>query len=221
MTKNEFATFAKRLVAAFPQSKLAEKPDALALYGDELAEIPLKSAKAALVSYERDGREFAPTAGQVYRRVAEMEMDAPTWGDVHASVKRLLAAGMGGPYAQQEGAIKARLERLEQGLHPLVSSFLDRVGRRVVYESWGDGGNGEARLREKWREYVKDVFDLRLLHGVDAPLARVERARRAELPGERGEPMKHIGEAIHAVVQALPAAAESQRGDSDRAGRKG
>lgn len=191
----------QRVAALWPQAALS--PDAIAAYWEEIQSFPPEVVEAAVKSYSREGREFIPTPGMLYRRVTEMNMDAPEWAEVLPMLHRLMrTGGMAGAYASYDGYREAYDKALE-GLPVLVVQFVEQLGRAQVHDNLCDGQHGEPRLRDKWRAFTKRRLEDALLVGIDAPnVARIERANREAEPRGIGDAVKQIAASVEPEEKA-------------------
>lgn len=170
--------------------------DTAALWWDELNDLPYEVLEATVRVMGRDeGREHAPSAGAVRRRAVELTLDPRPWGTAQRWLKAYVGTGYHAPGDPMPGRREEAL-RVKAKMPPLVAGFIDAVGGGVIYETWSDGGNGEARLRTKYEAYVKDAVDSAVFAGLDVPgLARIERANQTATPVP-------IGHAIRAALEA-------------------
>jgi hypothetical protein len=195
VTPQEWARAMKMLVGLYPNAHLTE--DNLRAYAMELEDRDFATVMAVMRAAARDPRyaDFPPSPGKLVLKVAELELDAPPWLDVHKAILKLTRLGYGGQYG-----LASHHEHLLDELHPVVRAFVEKVGPRTLWESSGEGGGGEARLRQKYEGFTTDALESHTLSGLNAPpnLRRVERANR-DVP--------QIGTGVERVVGEL------QRGD--------
>ena len=171
-------------------------------YLEELSRFDHAAASAAVASLSREGRERFPPVGVVVRRILEMALDAPTWGEVKASLIEREAAlerrreegdtwvcpegecdGSGHVAASDDGRTvrrcrcfpaKVESRRAMDVLHPLVREFVGRFVSTVEVTRMMTTGDTttEAQVREKWRGFIADRVRAASLIGIDAPNVR-------------------------------------------------
>lgn len=147
-------------------------------YAKDIVHLDEGEAKAAVAVLKRTPRQFAPTAGEVCREVARLQLDAPDWGEV----KRLLVKRWEAviahrdapdewtcPYDRCDGSgfvdvaerpntqtdCECRTEKIAArravaALHPLVREFVE-----AGYVTWGEidtvGQGGDTTLESQMR----------------------------------------------------------------------
>lgn len=169
MTRHEFTAITRALSDGWRRSLTAAEAD---LFFEELAEFPVDVVLVAMRVIYRQGGSTAPTAGAIRRRIVDLTLSAPPWMDVWREVLAYSKAGaLSGPYANDH---RKRLADRRQGMHPLVRTFIERVGNEQV-AALVDKRGGEANLREKWEAHVSSARDAMLLGGLPG-LAVGERA---------------------------------------------
>jgi hypothetical protein len=171
MTWEEWLLNAAELRARWPEATFPQA--SVVVYGNDLADLDAAHVRAAIVAHDRAGGRL-PTAGQIRAKVIELTRDDPQWTEALRACRRLISAGWGGPYHRHyEAEWSAVLERLPAA----VREFAETVGSAQVYAALNETeSGGEARLRDKWREWVaRQVRDAGLV-GLEAPgLPAVER----------------------------------------------
>jgi hypothetical protein len=202
MTPEDFARLMKLVMAGWPDTALDE--DAVKFYAMELEPLEFAAAATAVRALNRKAREFvrAPTAGQIRRKVIELTVNPPTWAEVNGACRRLIDAGVGGPYGGFDG-VKRRVAAIVADQHQLTRAFIEEVGTAQVRAHLDDGGGGEARLRSKWEAWLEDRMDSYALADLSAPpsMARIERAR-----AETARDLRKLG--MGEVLAQLEPAAE-------------
>lgn len=176
--RSEWVTTVQYLEANWPNAEVSEAT--LAVWWEDVKDLPAEQVQAAAASWVRDGERFPPTGGILRRRVVEMRLDAPPF----AAVLRLLreAAQKSPGYLQAAGdgsTVRAGDDRgawLEVHAPRSVRDFIAAVG-------WGQladtDDNAEARLRAKWDAFLGDLLATETYRGLDtAGLARLERVDR-------------------------------------------
>jgi hypothetical protein len=139
----------------------AEIPDVtIAAWYEEVADIELEHAVAAIRTFARDGAEWPPTGGKIRRRVAELLLDPPDWGEVLEQlrlIRRTPAAKATGKLEEIDGHEVAEVvyprEDVIARTHPMIVAFFLHLGSQTVLQADPTDGNSEARLRDKWREF--------------------------------------------------------------------
>lgn len=84
MTAQDFIPIAATLQTrwwAFPIP-----PSALDGYVEDLQDLDIAAIAAAVDSFVAEGADRPPTSGMIRRRVAELELDAPTWDEVRTEL---------------------------------------------------------------------------------------------------------------------------------------
>lgn len=204
MRAQEFAAqVGPRLLRAWTNSRL-EQPDVMTHYADVLQDLPMAHVIAAVTSYEAEGREFAPSAGALRKRVIEMQIDAPPWHGAWEWIRRLPHAGyLDRTYydPRREGPAAKGAEwhcwRIFEEMPAPVRAFCRQLGRSQLVDNLFDQQNGEARLREKYAKFLSECVQTEVLAQVEGAddLPRVERAKR--------EQATTMGELMGAVVKEL------------------
>jgi hypothetical protein len=195
MTTAEFKPIVQWIVKRWPNTDF----EAWAAQGtfdamlEDLQDLDHEQVQAAVRAHHRKGSPWPPTSGELRQLVVELTLDIPDWAFVWSCAQSLAARGWGGPY-HDHASVRVRCgEALEQ-LHPTVRKFLEGVGAHQVFQALGEGGSGEARLREKFKEWAArskregalvgiEPAGLRVLERVNDGPKRPDFARA--LPGPR------------------------------------
>lgn len=213
MTPEEFLRFTGVLCNAWPEAKLTG--DAVKFYGMELKDSSFASAVAAVRVLGREGKFKIPTAGQIRRKMVELEVDAPGWEEVRRSLNERRAAierkkgetftwtcpdgrcdGSGflvdeeANAARHCGCFQDRLaaRRHTVALHPMIQEFLDRgyVTLREVEEVCDTGRRDRSTLEAQMREKWNAYVNDQVSSRAMADLPAPETMKRIERA--KGEP---------------------------------
>jgi len=182
-------------------------PAAFDAYVRDLADLPVEAVRTAVDAIAADGADRPPTSGQIRRRVAELELDAPDWDQVRTALARWRAArpdreqaleswtcpyGMcdGGGFVvdgQRARDCRCRPERIaaRRGLGMLPAMVREFVAEGHVSPAEFDrmfaegDATVEAQVRGRWREFVGRAVESRAFAGLPsaAGVARLESAR--------------------------------------------
>jgi hypothetical protein len=168
----EWTAIAAEIVARWPEATFPKVT--VTVYGHDLKDLEAAHVRASVVAHDRAGERFPPTAGQIRQMVIELARDDPEWADVFRELRRLNAAGWGGPYHQlSERRWASKLEALPDA----VWDFARACGPTQVYAAFNEEGGGEARLRDKWAAFVRREKRDAGLVGIEAPgLTAIDRA---------------------------------------------
>jgi hypothetical protein len=181
MTWEQWLEIAAELRARWPEATFPKT--SVVVYGNDLEDLDAMHVRAAVVSHDRAGERFPPTAGQIRDRIVELARDDPEWADAFAALQRLVRAGWGGPYHRIS---ERRWQPALDALPDAVQAFARSCGPGQVYAAMQEAGGGEARLRDKWHAFVRRARRDAGLVGLEAPgLAVLERVN--------GEP-RRLGE---------------------------
>lgn len=115
------------------------------------AEVPKAAALDAVRALAVEGREFAPTVGQVVQRAAALGAERPEWDTA---------------YSQIVGAIRAHgpdVDAAEASLHPVVAAWAVPMWRQLRMAPV-EGENGGAILTVWRREYEAFIGSARAVH---------------------------------------------------------
>jgi hypothetical protein len=178
--------------------------EAYGSYLYELKDVAFVHGVAAVDAIARGGSRFMPLAGEIKRKVVELELDPPSWPDVIEQVvahRRFLREN---PLPEKcllgnddcvDGFVIHPSERVGQAdmatpcvcqeqrrehhrgnLHPLVRSFVRQFSYAMDMVLEGDT-TADSQTRRKWDEHVASALDERVLAGINAPgLRKIERA---------------------------------------------
>lgn len=185
MTPAEFASIMEKIVLRWPMVSWDERAEsgAVSLMGDDLSDLPGDKVAIAAEAYFREGNEWPPTAGQLRRKVCELDIDAPEWIEVSKAIRRCTAY-------LNEADREARLAQT----HPLVRAFVRAAGWKTLEAvGWGDNIS-EGRARKAWLDFVKRVEREATYVGLPASgLPALERLSHE--PRQLGEIVKQLPEA--------------------------
>jgi hypothetical protein len=206
MKASEWLKIVGAIADRWPHASLPEST--VTQWGRDLADLPGVQVAAGLESLYRDGREFPPNAGQIRQRVAELAVAAPDWHEAHEALHRIARLEEwtigdsheeerdGVPVVIVDSEVRPRDDALAAA-HPLVRAFYEAIGQAGVLAGT-DGGNDEARLRQKWEAFVKRATRREAYRGIPAGGLRELEAIEAE-PRQLGEAVKQITEGRRAA----------------------
>jgi len=190
MTCDEFIPIAAEMQAhwwAFPIPA-----SALDQYAADLADLPAENVAAAVAAHAAAGAERPPTAGQIRRRVAELELDAPSWDDARTALvawrrgadrRRAAADAWECPRGECDGDLLVQVDERTARPCKCTAAYvralrgLDELPA-LVGEFIGDGHATfseickfldeenttlEAQVRGRWREFIDRVISSRVL----------------------------------------------------------
>lgn len=161
MKRPEWIAAVQELRALWPQ---AEIPDAtIGAWYREVEDLPGEQVRAAIITFSRDGDEWPPSGGKIRKRVAQLALDIPDWGEVLEQlrlIQRTPAAMATGELIPQEGgADLAVIAHPRDGViahtHPMIVAFFLHLGSQIVAGVDPRDGGNEARLREKWFDFQR------------------------------------------------------------------
>lgn len=174
-------------------------------YIDELASVHADHAFAAVDSWYRDGERFAPSAGQIIGRIADLALDMPDWYVVVNELHhRQSAAGKQSwtndricPHGRCDGRglvidEEARTssycecrEQLQaeiaarQTTHPVVAQFIAEIGQREIADVLLGDRTAEAQVRNKYEAFARNARRSIAYTGIDtAGLPALERLQQ-------------------------------------------
>ena len=201
MTAEEFGRVGNRLLDAWPkhmQDKAVAKT-----YGI-LAELPYEQVMAAIESYHREAREFAPSAGTIYQRANETRVNAPDWEWAYAQLRRLRAMIASPHFDMTDGRgrpsrNKERTEEIVAEWPPVLRNFVEDCGYGQLAENLTNEEHGEVRLRQKYGTYVNRAIQ-------DVAMANIRVEGAEDLPriqdARRNAP-RHLGEVMGDTLKRL------------------
>lgn len=151
MKESEWLRITEGIRARWPHAELPHS--SIEVWFDAVRDLDADQVEVAVEVVYRDGREFPPNGAQLRAKVTELGMDAPPWHEVLKLIRRALRkphnlivdddSEKGWHYSDE------RLVYLDEH-SPIVAAFVRRVGFDQLTET---AENGEARLREKWRDF--------------------------------------------------------------------
>ena len=181
MKLSEWLDIATDISDRWPHSPMPE--ETIRKWGEDLADLDAEAVTATIEVLYREGREFAPNAGVIRKRLAELIVDVPEWSWVVTELRSAhsRAVQVINPTRASEedplGHEYPRRERLERS-GPLVTAFVEHCGWTQVAAGL-DGGNGEARLRQKWEQFTDRAKEQVVLQGIEGPPSMKALARIA------------------------------------------
>jgi hypothetical protein len=125
MQRSEWGQVLARIEANWPQAAIPEV--SAAKWYDDLKDLPVGYVMRAVEDLYHGGREFPPNGGQIRKRAAEMQVDAPTFAEVWRLVLR--AASKFG--RDRVGEARAWLRER----HPVAEELARRMGWREICNS--------------------------------------------------------------------------------------
>lgn len=181
-------------------------------YAEDIAHLDARQVRAAIDTLSADGRQWAPSSGEVRQRVAVLQLDAPEWGEVRRQLVARqveLARRKSDPFVWEcphglcdgSGFVEradrtaedcecrpARLDasRRTDLLHPLVAEWI-----RAHYATWSEvrriateyDSTLEAQLRNRWQGFAARAIAARAYSGVEAAdLPALEAAHDEDAP---------------------------------------
>lgn len=151
MTHSQWLRIAADVAARWPNQPW---PDAtIAAYFEDLRDMDAEQVSVAVRALSRAGREFPPTSGMIRQQVVELTLDLPDWAFVWSCAQSLASYGWGGPYHSYP-SVQQRFAEVLERMHPTCRAFLEAAGARQVFDALQEGGSGEARLREKFKDWA-------------------------------------------------------------------
>lgn len=165
-------------------------------YAEDIAHLDQEEARAAVETLKRSGREFAPTAGEIAREVARLQLDAPDWSIVKRQLIQRHAAIVADedpvadwecPTGRCDGSgfvdvstpalpntvtdCSCRPERLAAArranpLHPLVREWVN--GRYVTWTELADVATGDGRDARALEAQMRSKWDAYAARAIDS-----------------------------------------------------
>jgi hypothetical protein len=221
MNRREWLEISARMTLYWPQ---AETPDeSLALFYEDLKDQEGGKVLAAVESLHRDPAQvWPPNSGQILYRLAEIDLDAPSWMELKAELTRRGSAPgtVASPWqepcpfgvcdgrgfivdedARMSTACECRPGKIEQAkavaadaltANPVVAAFIADVGTGELDDVRAGDRVAEAQVRTKWEGFV---------------LERIREVTWAGIPTaglrglERRAEMRAMGAAVRAVLE--------------------
>jgi hypothetical protein len=185
MTVQEWLQIAATIQARWPGVELP--PATLEEWGRDLADLPADQVAATVDVLYREGREFAPHSGIIRKRLVELLLDPPEWGEVLEQLREIQrtpeAKATGELVASETGAdigvvVRPRDDVLSR-THPMVVAFREHLGSSIEPGLNPQDGSSEARLREKWNGFRQVATRRGSFEGIEAAgLPALERPRQ-------------------------------------------
>lgn len=196
-TPSEWLEIAAVIRDRWPHSPLPDS--SLEQWGVDVADLPAEQVAAAVEVLYREGREFAPNGGQIRAKVAELMLAVPEFSFVVARLRSLnTKADARSTFPDGDEIVEhPRADALLRE-HPLIREFVRAVGWGQIEGGLG-GGSEEARLREKWQQFLSRARREVLLRGI--PASGLRELRRIE-SGQT----KRLGDVVGEVKGELEAA---------------
>jgi hypothetical protein len=183
LTPQEWLQIAATIQARWPNVELPVAT--LEQWGNDLADLPADQVAATVDVLYREGREFAPNAGIVRKRLVELLLDPPEWGEVLEQLRAIdrtpEAKATGEVIENENGAdigivIRPRDDVVAR-THPMVVAFREHLATSIEPGLSPDDGSSEARLREKWVGFQRVATRRGSFEGIEAAgLPALERA---------------------------------------------
>jgi len=183
VTPQEWLNIAATIQARWPNVELPVAT--LQQWGNDLADLPADQVAATVDVLYREGREFAPNAGIVRKRLVELLIDPPEWGEVLEQLRAIdrtpEAKATGEVIEREDGAdigsvVRPRDDVLSR-THPMVVAFREHLATSIEAGLSPDDGSSEARLREKWKGFQQVATRRGSFEGIEAAgLPALERA---------------------------------------------
>lgn len=216
MNFQDWLQIAATIQARWPNIELP--PATLEEWGRDLADLPADQVAATVDVLYREGREFAPHSGIVRNRLVELLIDPPEWGEVLEQlreIQRTPAAKATGELVESDhGADIAIVVRPRDDVlsrtHPMVVAFREHLATSIEAGLSPTDGSGEARLREKWKEFRQVATRRGSFEGIEAAgLPAIERANRAQ--GQLRKASDVFADVRQQIARpALPAASDDE-----------
>lgn len=210
MTASEWMDIAATIRDRWPHATLPT--ETLSRWGQDLVDLPADHVGAAIEVLYREGREYAPHAGLIRHKLAELMLDVPDWGEALRQLRSIertpieRAIDVSGPDDDEPRIeyVRPRDVVLRES-HPLVLSFREHLDQNELGLLVGPDphGSDEARARTKWEAFARRAHEIVNFKGIpDGGLAKL---RRVQGPGE----LRPAGSAIRQVVAELEQGAEA------------
>jgi hypothetical protein len=194
MSPEEFIPIAADMQARWWAFKIPAT--ALDQYVRDLCDLDVDKVRAAVVSLGAEGRERPPTSGQIRRRVAEMELDAPSWDEARTALLRWRRAAAGRvdsewacPAERCDGSAWVAVDdrgvtrmahcecwdaflaarRGYDTLPALLAEFVaeSHVAAGELDRIFAVGDTtAEAQLRQRWQQFCDRAIESRVLAGL-------------------------------------------------------
>jgi hypothetical protein len=84
MNRDDWLDLGQHIMARWPHQ--APSMESLAAWFEDVADLDAQQVRVAISAYAREGREWPPTGGMLRKRVFELSVDAPTFGDAWTTV---------------------------------------------------------------------------------------------------------------------------------------
>lgn len=189
MKASEWTHIVNRMVVAWPDRRWSNKTADLG--GELLGPMDYQQVLSVVDSMIRDGRTFPPAPGELYKRVCDLSVDHPEWGEVWAEISR--AIDRFGSYAVlAEGkVVSASVTYADEHIWstPLVEQVVRMVGwSELCTYDLDNQRTMEAQCRNKYEALVERARQDRAWEGIPpAGLPRLEAiGDQKQLPKGRG-----------------------------------
>lgn len=200
MNPQEWMNIAATIQARWPNVDLPVST--LQQWGEDLQDLPANQVHATLDVLYRDGREFAPNAGIIRKRLTELVLDPPEWGQVLEQLREIerthevRATGelIEGEDGQDLALVDRPREQVLADAHPMVVAFREYLASQISVAA--DGGD-EARLREKWKEFRRTAERRMSYIGIEpADLPALQRSPEHSLPRHAGDVFAEVRDSV-------------------------
>jgi hypothetical protein len=168
-------------------------------YAADVMHLDPDEAEAAVEVLKRSGREFPPSAGDVAREVARLQIDAPEWGEVKRQLvqryeatiaARSTADSWACPHDSCDGSgfvwhaerndstdcdcrpAKIAAGRAAATLHPLLREFIEDgyvTWSEVEAVGFGMQTTLESQMRTKWEAFAGRAVESRVIAALEGP----------------------------------------------------
>lgn len=146
MTRLEWAEICQRVAAWWPHQQW---PDAsAAAYFDDLNHLPAAQVLAGVQTLYLDGREFPPNGAQILAQVADLDRNAPSFGEAW---RLMLECSARHSFVYEPEAAASWLD----AQHPLIGRWAREIGLRDLGMAEDGDTTFQAQCRRKWDVMVR------------------------------------------------------------------